>query len=522
MPATSESPVTARLRRIDPFVWIIGAASLITVVVARMAGVSFTADQLSAHPHIVTWQLLDLPLLQHDLLRSIYQLEMQPPLYNLGIGILLHLPRTLQKSAAELVQFLFYVVTGLATFGALRELGSPRRIALGVTIVLVVLDPAQFLYSATTFYATPTAALVTCLAYSIIRLIKHPTYYRALAFGAIGATLALLNTSVQPLFVFVLSLLVVLAARAAWRTIVRGFLIPLSILLLWTVHTLVSFGTPATSTWLGMNAAHATISAAPPHEIQRLIRTHRLSPLAAIGPFSSLASYGPVPSSHGNSALTQVTKEDGSPNFNNRAYVAISNRYLHEDLRYVRAEPYQYLTHVVDGVTIWFVPADQYFTLSPGMAWYRDAYDTYIQWQPQNDPNAGYLAAFFHQYPSSSQISYLQLAEVLLILIGVPVLVVAWWKRQPALARAMALVGVVFLQSFVIMNLTDIGENNRFRFEAGTLPIILATTVVLAALGRLQTDEPSRHIDPVRSPEAARDTMVTAPSTTELSHPSGV
>ena len=499
--------MTTKVRQIDPFVWILIAASFVVVVFVRIAGVPFSADQLSAHPTIPTWQLLDLDLLRHHLLSSIDHLEMQPPLYNFGIGLLLDLPNQVQSPAAELTQFFFYVVTALATYGTLRELRCRRRIALAVTLIFVVLDPAQFLYSATTFYVTPTAALATCLAYSIVRLIKHPSRSRALVFGATGAALALLNTSIQPLLIFLLLALIVLFTPTACRTIIRGALIPMSILLLWMVHTLAAFGTPATSTWFGMNLAHTTMNAAPEYQIQRLIRTHHLSPLAAIPPFSPISAYGHVTSMHGNSALTQITKHDGSPNFNNKAYASISSRYLQDDLRYIHAEPYQYITNVARGVSIWLVPADQYFTLSSDLGWYRAAYDTYVQWQPRNDSNAAYLAVYYHQYPTISQISYLQLAIDILVLIGVPILIVSWWKRRNPLARALAVLGVLFLQSFVIMNLTDIAENNRFRFEAGSVPLILATTVVLAALGRLEPDEESQHVDSVTSPALKEDTV---------------
>lgn len=471
--------------------WIILAVSLTVAVIVRIAGVPFSADQLSSHPTIPTWQLLDSGLLQHHLLSSIYDLEMQPPLYNLGIGLLLDLPHQVQHPVAEFAQFLFYAVTGVATFGALTELGSPRRVALGVTLGLVVLDPAQFLFSVTTFYATPTAALATCLAYAIIRLLKKPSRSRALFCGIIASALALLNTSVQPLSVFVLFALILLMTPGARRVVIKGAAIPLVLLLLWTAHTIIDFGTPATSTWFGMNLAHTTIDAASPHEIQLLIRSHRLSKMARIPPFSPLSDYGHLPLTHGKSALTQVTKGDGSPNFNNRNYATISQRYLQDDLRYISAKPTQYLAHVGRGVEIWLVPSDQYFTLSPGLSWYRNAYDTFVQWQPRNDSNAAYLAVYSHAYPTALQMSYLQVVIDVLVLVGTPVLVITWWKRRRPLAHAVTLLGLLFLQSFVIMNLTDIAENNRFRFEAGTTPIILAVTVVLAALGRLTPDEPA-------------------------------
>ena len=43
------------------------------------------------------------------------------------------------------------------------------------------------------------------------------------------------------------------------------------------------------------------------------------------------------------------------------------------------------------------------------------------------------------------------------------------------------------------MNLTDIGENNRFRFEAGTLPLILAVAVIVSGVRWGMARFPDRH-----------------------------
>jgi hypothetical protein len=452
--------------------------------------------------------LADVPLLRDHLFVTIWNLHIQPPLFNATIGLLARLPGTWQAHVAAFLYFACYSAICLATYGSMVLLGVPRRVALGVTIVFVLLDPAQFLFSTTLLYATPTAALVTCLGFLGIWLTCQPTVTRVLLFSSVGAVLALTNTSMQP--VVFIGILALICLVLPWRTVVKGASLPVAVLLFWIFHMMASFGTPTTSTWLGMNLARSTTSAAPSLLIHALIAQHELTPLAAEPPFQVLSYYGVRPSTTGPAVLSQVVKDNGKPNFNNRVYIRISSEFLSNDLKFIELEPKQYARQVLRGTSVWFVPADQFYAFQPlTLHDYRQIYDLFVQWQPSRDQSASVLAAYFHLPANWSQVSYFEILTNLLSVFGTPILIAFAWRDRRSFAVGLSIMGLLFLQSFILLNLSDIGENNRFRFEAGTLPITLATVVLTCAAtilwrrhGResrapLQTSLPSSSVHPI-------------------------
>jgi hypothetical protein len=466
------------IRKVDTFCWLILACTATVSLLLRVVGVSFDASQLTSQANVQ--QLADVPLLRDHVLVTIWNLHIQPPLFNATIGLLARLPGAWQAHVAAILYFACYSAICLATYGSMVLLGVPRRVALAVTVVFVVLDPAQFLFSTTLLYATPTAALVTCLGFLGIWLTCHPTVLRVLLFSSVGAVLALTNTSMQP--VVFIGILALICLVLPWRTVVKGASLPVAVLLFWVGHMMVSFGTPATSTWLGMNLARSTTSAAPSPLIHGLIAQHDLTPLAAKPPFQVLSDYRVRPSTTGPAVLSQIVKDNGKPNFNNRAYIRISREFLSNDLKFIELEPKQYAGQVLRGTSVWFVPADQFYAFQPlRLHDYRQLYDVFVQWQPSRDQSASVLAAYFHLPANWSQLSYLQILANLLSVCGTPILIAFAWRDRRSFAAGLAIMGLLFLQSFILLNLSDIGENNRFRFEAGTLPITLATVVLTCA-----------------------------------------
>jgi hypothetical protein len=96
------------------------------------------------------------------------------------------------------------------------------------------------------------------------------------------------------------------------------------------------------------------------------------------------------------------------------------------------------------------------------------------------DPAAD-LASLTH---APSPLSWLSLQAVLvfcLALFGAPVVV---WRRRhddPALAGTVAVLWWTTVFAFAASSLIEIGENERFRFELGPLPLILAVVVLSTA-----------------------------------------
>jgi hypothetical protein len=458
----------------DPYQLIIFGCASVASLVVHFLGPRF---KINVNDLL---QVLDPTLLTHHLLGSLWNLHEQPPLFNLAIGILLRLPSGLQAPIAEFVYFLLYAMICMATYASMRLLSIPRKLALGVVLVFVVLDPAQLLFSKTILYATPTAALVTVLGYLGIRLGLNPTTRNAALFATAGAVLSLFNTSLQPLAFIVLVGAVALLLPGARRSILKGACIPCAVLSLWVLHMIISFGTPATSTWMGMNLARTTTAAAPRALVNQLIARHELSPLASVEPFSPLKVYGVQPNRKGDGALTEVTKSDREDaNLNNRAYIDVSSQSFGNDLRFIENEPVQYAKQIAGATGFWFVPSDQVAPFkSPTLGTYRDIYDHFAQMELQRGASPASLT-LRRMDVNWMQISLFQVFVYGSTFIGIPILILRNWRRRRRLAVALTIPGLLVLQSFLAMNLIEDGDNNRFRFEAGTIPLTLSLLVIV-------------------------------------------
>ena len=489
MPATSRE----RVRSIDPFIWIVAGLTLLARTLAWAAGLHVDLSPIGPTANQHAWQLLDLNLLRHDLLSASGSLIMQPPLYNLAVGTLLHLPAHLQASAAGIGLLACSLVISLATYSTMTLLGIARGLALAVTVVLVVADPASLLFSSSLFYAAPAAALATATAWAAVRLFERPSGSRAGLFGAIAATLALTNTSYQPVMVLVVFVVVAAVLRASLRQIVVGLALPALLLVAWSSAMWVETGAPTTSTWLGMNLAHVTTGAAPRPLVRQLVADGTLSRTALVPAFSSLRAYRIRPVTSGPAAQAQVTRSDGQPNLNNPGYETASAHSLHDDLAFIVTEPAHYLHTVGMGLRIWAIPGDQYylFTNHQELKGYVAAYDHLIDLQVVRDPYLP-LVILDHQPTPLDQMAWTEVVLSALAIIGAPIVALVERRRRPRLSWALLLTWALLAQAFLVSSLTEYGENNRFRFETGTLRITLSVVVVATLVDRLRGGSSSR------------------------------
>ena len=456
---------------------------LILVAVASRVGLAVLGrgmemSAVEAGPGAHSMQLLATAWLRHDLLHSVGSLTMQPPLYNLAIGVLLALPHTVITPAAGLWFFGCSIVIALSTFGSMVLLGVARRVAFFVTLVLVVLDPAQLLFSTHLFYATPTAALMGATTFLGIWALSKPSWRRSLAFAATGSSLALFNTMVQPLVLLILLAVLVLALRPWRRVLVVGMVVPCLVLCAWVGLSIARVGTPATSTWFGMNLAHGVLRPADPLLIESMVANGQLSPLALVKPFSSLAASGVAPVHAGPRASAAATRPDGLPNLNNRAYAEVSSRYLTDSVTFIEHHPGAYLATVWAGLKLWAVPSDQFyfFYRRTSTATWEVAYDAMPMLQIRHDQDLS-MALWQRKTVSVSQVSWLLVLETLGDVLGGAIVIGRWRSLRRRWAAAVAVPWFLATQAFVVSALTEYGENNRFRFEC-SVPLLIVATVV--------------------------------------------
>ena len=482
----SRHPVTAAVQRVDPFVLIIAGATVLARLVVAWSGVHLDLRGFGTTSSEHYWQLLDPTWLRHDLWSSVWSLTMQPPLYNLVAGLWLQLPGPWQVPVVALLLTGCFLVISLTSYATMVLLGVHRWVALLATLILIVANPGQALFSTVPFYAEPTAALVTLSAWLAVRCIRRPTIASAAWFASVASSTALFNTSVQPVVVLVAIGVLLVTLPTARRAIAVGSVIPCLLLLGWSSLQLSRVGTPATSTWLGMNLTHVTLTHAPTGQLTRLIATGRLSSQATVPPFSPLSDYGIAAVRVGPAASARARRPDGQPNFNNRAYATVSNRYLSDELAYVATAPGRYATMVSRGLRIWSIPEDQYYLfygVTQIHGW-EQTYDRLVMLQGTRNPYLP-LSSIADEAAPIDQLSVTLVVGTLLCVAGTPTLIVWRWRRRRHLAVALLIPWLLFMQAFVLTSATEFGENNRFRFETGTTLLVLSVVVLSHGVSRL-------------------------------------
>jgi hypothetical protein len=252
----------------------------------------------------------------------------------------------------------------------------------------------------------------------------------------------------------------------------------------------VMFHTYTTSSWMGMNLARITITKGLPGQLEHLIADGIVSPVAGDGPFAPLVNYRghfAVHASTGSPVLDDPTKLDGHPNFNDINYITISNHLLAADLAFIRVYPGTYARNVSRATELFFVPTDQtQFVAANGahIAGYEKLYDELIDWQPV-EANASTIMtlAVAGTFPPVSRTSIEGILLFVVALAGCPVVV---WRRRQDHPFALTLYFLWISMAYVLLltNLIELGENERFRYDLGPLPLVVAVAVVASLLPR--------------------------------------
>ena len=470
-------------------------------VVSQLAyaaiGIRFDATALHPRgPSEDLWQMLDTHLLTHDLVQSLWYLHSQPPLFNLYCGILLHLPLGVQQPVAAGCFWLLGLLLAGSTYLLLAELQVPPWAAATVSLV-VVANPATILYENWLSWSYPAASLLTVGAYCCARFMKTRRTGWGVGCFTCFALVVLDDGTYQWVWLIAVMAALLFLMRPVWRQVFLVTAIPLLLVGGWYAKNAVIFGTATTSSWFGMNLASTTIARAPKAQLKKLVHEGRLSPIATEIPFAPVGVYDPLFVQTGNTGVRTLDsrlKSDGATNYNNLAYVAVSSQYLRADLAYIRTDPGAYVRNVALGAEVWLVPADQYPLPADNYAGddarisgYEDFYDAAILWQAHSySLNAAFLTATTGAAPSVGAYSYSTVVEYLLALLVAP-FVIFRRRRSRSFAGTLVVLWLTVTYSFLATSLTSLGENMRFQFELGSLPLVLAVAVLASLLRSVQT-----------------------------------
>ncbi len=451
-PAATRDSLAARLRVVQ-LEWGILEVILcfaLSRILWAFLGVQFDATGLDRY-----WQFLPSDLLRTDLLRSLWHLHAQPPLFNafLGLGLQLFDDPT---AFFHLVFAASSLALHLAFFRLLTVLEVPRRWAV-LALVIFSLNPSLATHENWLFYAQAEVVLLAAAAASLGQFHRTDRAPFLWLWALLVGTLLLTRAAFHPLW---LLLVLALWALSRWRKgrtldrrVLRVAAVPLLLVLLWMGKNQLLFGDFSTSSWLGMNLARVSVTALPDPLLERHLARHELTPFAQVGPFRPLGDYAvllpPRPP-------TGIRALDGQ-NFNNSRYLEVAHALRHDSLFFIRTYPGDYLDRVHDGVAIFLETTNH---------------------NAQLHDNRERLAALESAYNAAVRPGGSPVIVLLALLAALAVGLQALATRKVALPLERNDLLAAFLTATVLWvsctgTFLEFGENNRFRFGIDPLVLVL-------------------------------------------------
>ncbi len=434
-------------------------------------------------------QIADPLLLKEDLFRTVLLLHYQPPLFNLFIGLVC---KIFPGNFIQVLQ-LIYLVMGLclciAVFLLGLRLGLGRKWAFALSGVFTV-TPATILLENWAFYSYPVALMLVLAALALNVFAETRKLAWLFCLFLLLAMVVLTRSMFHPLWLLLVPGALWLLLPECRRQIVTAALIPLLVVGLWMAKNYYTVGGFTTSTLLGMNFYKITIMQISDFQRVKMFANGRLSKFGLYANFESLDYYrektGEVGSflPSGIPILDNERTASGAPNFNHPAYVDISRRFLHDDLSVVRYRPAAYAGGVFGALSLYVQPPhDQIFNpenvkkIGP---WVRVS-DVILYGQLSSLWRDNYHTEFKSRIKLSES-----LPDIGLFVLAALLAIALYWPAALARGgleglrgpRGIAALFMLFTVAYVsgVVNLLEIGENARIRYEIEPLIWLLAAS----------------------------------------------
>ena len=439
------------------------------------------------------WQLLDLGLLRDHLLRSLWYLHGQPPLFNAVVGV----AEKIAGARFGEVMLGLQLVLGLGAVLAVNRALGMLRVGIGlraVVCVALLLNPVEITFEFDALYTEIAYALHCFLALAVVRFLKSRTQRELWGVAALAVALTLVRSTYQ--WVWVAAVFAVLWGMVAERRreIRWAGVVAVGLAMVWPAKNLFLVGHFTSSTWAASSMAkHWSVNDARVQEFEwaGLIETFpsgvksRESSQSWLGERWQTAGRG-VPE------LDALGKEEGgATNWNSLAMLRMHEAQAKDVGFLLRHDPKPYVVGVVRAVLLYFQDSADYFrevTVEDTVANFRrvEGVDQRLRrvccnvFGVPGDSAAARPGLVGH---AEGVVGWMCLGAVAVygFVVGCgPMLArrTAWLGDQD---RRVAVVGMIVTVGyvFVVSNLLDVGENMRFRLE--TQPLMLMAAAILVA-----------------------------------------
>ena len=435
-------------------------------------------------------QYLDVSLLTGDLLRSLWYLHSQPPLFNAFLGLVLKvspLPdlsfQILFLTAGALMPVMILYLVCAAGLGA----GWGTAVAL-----LFLLNPTTVLYENLLYYTHPEAVLLLMALVCAARWLDSDRTRWLFAFWSVLLALALVRSLFHPLFFLLLAMGGAWGVRRCWpgsgraRRFLTACLPALAVLVLVCAKNQAVYGFFGTSSWQGMSL-WLKVNGYDPDQLEAWYAEGVIS-LAAVraeyDPFEPIEWYAGIAAVDAaachHPADCTPRRSSGLPNFNHAGYAALSQQLSRDAQALIRRDPKTFLFYTLGAysLSLWYASDAVHGLFDPNLEhlerrerYYRDLFLRFLGGHNKySDP-------------------LLWVRTVVLTLCFVLVygtVLVACWRR----AGPWAILGLVCLVVHVwvlgVSAVVEFGENNRFRYPVDAVFLVMAACAVRCGIGWLR------------------------------------
>jgi hypothetical protein len=456
------------------------AVFLFSRVLLVLLQVRFDASPLNYY-----WQYVDPKLLREDLLRSIFYLHSQPPLFNFFLGIILKLFPSSYAAAFSLIYYGLGIVLTVCLFRLLVLLRIPKTLALILTAVFI-LSPAVLMYERWLFYEYPAMVLFCALSYFFCRFVARGNPWDALVAFVIASALSLtLNTFHFVWMVALVAATCILGWRS-WKKVLLAGALPLAIVLGFNLKNLVVFGHFNMAPYHASGAlALETVLRLPLALREELQREGKISQWSLVSPFAErLEEYNGIATLRpwGVPVLDEITKSTGAVNRHHIVFLQMADDLAHDGMYALKNYP-DVIAPVKPKIKKWLF-------MTPDDCWGVPRYDKldgYTKW---------YSLIFFG--PGNAWL----VVELLLPLAFSPVVLFRGLRKRTAKSYAV-------FWGFLAVNVAGFNlpmiflsgyEQHRYRFRTDALSFVLVALLMMhtwrAVLHLWQNRKPTARISP--------------------------
>jgi hypothetical protein len=300
------------------------------------------------------WQMVPREVLRSDVLRSVWYLHGQPPLYNFTIGLILRFSpfSDLRSTQALILASSLLAVIGLQRLGVLLGLSTGLAIVLAI---VVTSDPYMIRYELDATYEIPMLALLVWTFIVVHRAVSAPSIGRYAVAAALLTAVVMTRSIFHPLWLAIVLLVVVLALPRVGRVaILTALAIPTFLVGGWMLKNEVVFGEAQLSSWLGMNLDRGVIAPMNADRVGAMVGSGDLPEIVTVPPFDFYESYvqfvDPCAPAHSFAGVSQPLRPNGFADYNYECFLPVYHAMFDASLSAVRHSPGDYLASRLDAM----------------------------------------------------------------------------------------------------------------------------------------------------------------------------